>query len=106
MTPLQLFILRTIHRHGPQSEMGLWHNSSQHESLKAIIVAAGILADANLIERTPAHQIPQGHPAASGPFASSNGVQYWQLTEKGQQHIAANSAACNAQQQEVCLGSK
>jgi hypothetical protein len=78
-------------------------------NLKAIIVAVGILADANFIERTPTHQIPQGHPAAAGPYASSHGVQYWQLTEKGQEHIAAlgaADAACNiAQKQEVCLGS-
>jgi hypothetical protein len=34
-------------------------------------------------------------------------VKYWQLTQKGQDHIAALGAASssNAQQQEVCLGS-
>jgi hypothetical protein len=105
LTALQLFILLTIHRHGPQSDMGLWHNSSKHESLKAVIVAVGILADENFIERTPTHKAPHGHPASAGPYAPSHGVQYWQLTEKGQQHIAAlgaADAACNAaQQQEV-----
>jgi hypothetical protein len=115
MTSLSLFILRTIHRHGPQSEMGLWHNTSKHESLKAVIIATATLAEENFIERTPAHKIPHGHPASAGPYASSHGVQYWQLTQKGSNHIAALgpadavAAECNsntAQQQEVCLGSK
>jgi hypothetical protein len=103
LTSLQSFILRTIHRHGPQSDMGLWHNSAKHESLKAIIVAVGILADENFIERTPTHKIPQRYSVPTGSPRGS--MQWWQLTQKGQQHIAAlgaADAACNAaQQQEV-----
>jgi hypothetical protein len=103
LSALQTFILTTIHRHGPQSDMGLWHNSGKNESLKAVIVAVGILADEKFIERTPSHKIPHGHPASAGPYAQSHGVQYWQLTQKGQQHIAdvGAAAATNAQQQEV-----
>jgi hypothetical protein len=111
MTALSLFILTTIHRHGPQSDVGLWHNSAKHESLKAVIVAVGILADENFIERTPTHKIPQRYSVSTGSHRGS--MQWWQLTEKGQQHIAAlgaadATAACNAnaQKQEVCLGSK
>lgn len=105
MTSLSLFILRTIHRHGPQSEIGLWHNSSKHESLKAIIIATATLSEENFIERTPAHKIPQRYPA----IAPCNGsIQYWQLTQKGSDHIAALDAAAvsSVQKQEVCLGSK
>jgi hypothetical protein len=101
MTALSLLILLTIHRHGPQSEMGLWHNSSKHESLKAVIVAVGILADENFIERTPTHKVPQRYSVPTGSHRGS--MQWWQLTQKGQEHIAAlgAAAATNAQQQEV-----
>jgi hypothetical protein len=108
MTTLQLFILRTIHRYGPQSDMGLWAHT-RCETLKAVIIASAILAEENFIERTPTHKIPQRFPAAAGSPRGS--MQWWQLTQKGQDHIAAlgaadATAACNAaQKQEVCLGS-
>jgi hypothetical protein len=98
LTALQSFILSTIHQRGPQSEMGLWHHT-KCESLKAVIIALGILAEQNLIERCrDQRNIPQRYPAGNGcPFSS------WQLTQKGQEHIAAlgaaDVAACNAAQQ-------
>jgi hypothetical protein len=97
MTSLQLLILRTIHRHGPQSQMSLWHNA-KCESFQAIDSATATLVADGFIERTPAHKNLYRFPTVNDPA-------YWQLTEKGQQHAALNEAACNAQQ-EVCLGSK
>jgi hypothetical protein len=99
MTSLQSFILRTIHRRGPQSEAALW-NHSRCETLPAVCRAIATLAEAEFIEHTPRHQNPHRFPTMIDPA-------YWQLTHKGHQHIAAlgAAAACNAQQQEVCLGS-
>lgn len=69
------------------------------------VIATETLADDNYIERAPTHKIPQRYPAGTAE------VQYWQLTQKGQQHIADVGAAdatapIKAQKQEVCLGSK
>jgi hypothetical protein len=99
LTALQSFILLTIHRYGPQSDMSLWAHT-RCESLKAVIVASAILAEENFIELTPTNKNPCRFPINSP-------VKYWQLTQKGQDHIAALGAASssNAQQQEVCLGS-
>jgi hypothetical protein len=98
LTALQLFILRTIHRRGPQSEASLW-NHSKCETLPAVVRAIATLAEAEFIELTPTHKHPCRFPLFAGP-------KYWQLTESGR---AIAIAACNgktqSQQQEVCLGS-
>lgn len=104
LTALQSSILSTIHRYGPQSDVSL-HAHSRCETLKAVIMASATLAEADFIERTPAHQIPQRYAV------NSQAMQWWQLTQKGKDHIAALGAAddvasCNAAQQEVSLGSK
>lgn len=97
-TALQSFILRTIHRLGPQSEMGLWHNA-KHEPVAAVLSAVATLASSGYIEPTPLQKSPRG---------SYPGVTYWQLTKKAEDHIAGAGAAevSNAPQQEVSLGSK
>lgn len=115
MTSLQLFILSTLHQRGPQSVMGLWSHSRSGESLKAVFIETGKLADDNFIERAPTHNIPQRYPVAAEAACNAS-MQWWQLTQKGQEHIAAlgsadvaATAACNAtpsNKKEVCLGSK
>ncbi len=84
LTALHSLILTAIHRHGPQSDMSLWHQT-KCQPLRAILVAIAELCDDALIQKTLAN------------------ASYWQLTEKGQKSIAASNAAANAQ--EVSLGS-
>lgn len=95
MTALQLLILSTIQRHGPQSDMSLWGNT-RCESLTAVYLETSTLEEEGFIEHTPAHNRPQRFPMANDP------VTYWQLTEKGRQIVAGKKE----KQQEVCLGSK
>lgn len=96
MTSLQSLILSAIRHHGPQSIMSLWHHASQCQPLAGVVVAVGELSDDGFIEKTTTH-------AAIGTTLKLIG--YWQLTEKGQQYIAAQEAApCNTEK-EVCLGS-
>jgi hypothetical protein len=92
MTSLQILILSAMHRHGPQSAMGLWHHSAC-QPLTAVLISIAELEDAERISKVPAHQRPER-------FACDE-VAYWQITEKGQQLIAGKK-----QPQEVCLGSK
>jgi hypothetical protein len=93
LSSLSLFILSTIHRHGPQSDMSIWSNT-RSESLTAVILATATLNDEGFLERIPTHQHPQRWRDANDL------VTYWQLTEKGKQQVAAQTAA-----QEVSLGS-
>jgi predicted transcriptional regulator len=68
LTALRFLILAAIHRHGPQSDMSLWHHS-KCQTLTAILVAIAELADAGFIEKFRAN------------------TSYWQLTEKGRQQV-------------------
>jgi hypothetical protein len=96
MTSLQLFILATIHRHGPQSNSALWHNT-KCEPLPAIAIATATLEEDGFIEHTPAHKRPYRFPTVNDQ------VTYWQLTEQGQRLMLSKQQEL---QQEVCLGSK
>jgi hypothetical protein len=76
MNPLKALILSAIHRHGPQSDMSLWHHS-KCQTLTATLIAIAELADAGFIEKFRANAVLEHFPRPS----------YWQLTEKGRQHV-------------------
>lgn len=94
MTALQLLILSTIHRHGPQTMNALWHNT-KCQALTAINLEIATLESKRLIENTPTHLRPIR-------YFTTDPISYWQLTEKGRRLIVGKAQ----QQQEVCLGSK
>src|SRR4051812_6874214 len=50
MTSLQVLILSTIHRHGPQTDMSLWGNT-RWQSLAAITLATETMEKDQLIEK-------------------------------------------------------
>lgn len=102
LTALSLFILLTIHARGPQSQMSLWGHCKQGEALLSVMIEVATLDEDGFIERIPSHKNPGRYSATD---LNGQAVQYWQLTEKGRQHVAAQeSAQCNPQQ-EVELGS-
>lgn len=80
MTSLQIFILSTIQKHGPQSDMALWANT-RCESLTAVVIATAKLEEDQFIEKTPTHNKPYRFPLVNDP------VTFWQLTEKGRQLV-------------------
>ena len=98
--PMSLFILSTLHRHGPQSIMSLWHHH-KCESLSQLFAEVATLHEDGFIERTPSNQTPGRYQVSKGL------VTFWQLTEEGKQRIAAEEAAAarDTNAQEACLGS-
>jgi hypothetical protein len=93
-------LLLTLHRHGPQSIVSLWHHHKS-QSLQAILAEIATLHEGGFVEHTPSHLIPGRYQVSQGL------VTFWQLTEKSKEHIAALEAAASAapNAQEVCLGS-
>jgi hypothetical protein len=83
MTNLKLLILTAILRHGQQSVMALWEQTT-HQPLTVIVMAVAELEHDGFLEEAP--RSPNPFPAR---VVGHDLITYWRLTEKGRQSVAA-----------------